>query len=280
MHTRAQLANDFRKLGIAPGDVVMVHASVRSVGEIAGGADEIHLALKDALTEKGTLLMYAGCPQYADEVGRGNLTAEEEAEVLEKLPVFDGQTARSDRSNGALVEFLRTYPGTVASNHVTRFIAWGKQSEYLLFPEPWDFAFGEGGALDRFLQLNGKILIVGADHDTVTFLHYVETIADFPDKILAQFKVPVLENGVRVWREMKEYDSSGGAHAHWTDRFFALIVDSYLTATNNHGGNAGNAKCYLIDARGLCEFALDVMKRVATNAKVVNDLAELKQSAN
>ena len=40
----------------------MVHASVRSVGEVAGGPDQIHLALKDALTPDGTLMMYASCP--------------------------------------------------------------------------------------------------------------------------------------------------------------------------------------------------------------------------
>ena len=83
MYSRSELAADFRSLGLAPGDVVMVHASVRAVGEIAGGPDEIHLALKDAVTDDGTILMYAGCPRYVDEVGRGNLTAEQEAEILD-----------------------------------------------------------------------------------------------------------------------------------------------------------------------------------------------------
>jgi len=94
MFLRADLARDFRALGVAAGDTVMVHASVRSVGQIAGGADEIHLPLKDALGSNGTILMYAGCPEHFDEIGRGNLTAIEEAELLEKLPPFDGQVAR------------------------------------------------------------------------------------------------------------------------------------------------------------------------------------------
>ena len=64
----------FDGLGIAPGDTVMVHASVRAVGEVAGGPDQIHLALKDALTAAGTLMMYASCPAHYDEIGRGNLT--------------------------------------------------------------------------------------------------------------------------------------------------------------------------------------------------------------
>src|ERR1700733_7567274 len=105
MYSIQELANDFRKLGIKAGDTVMLHASVRAVGEVAGGPDAIHLALKSALTPEGTLMMYASCPRYYDEVGRGKLTTEQEQEIREKLPAFDPLTARSARANGALVEF-------------------------------------------------------------------------------------------------------------------------------------------------------------------------------
>ena len=64
VHSRAELAHGFRALGVAEGDTVMLHASVRSVGPVAGGPDQIHLALKDALTEDGTLMMYASCSAH------------------------------------------------------------------------------------------------------------------------------------------------------------------------------------------------------------------------
>jgi aminoglycoside 3-N-acetyltransferase len=266
MHSRPQLTADLRSLGIAPGDVVMAHASVRAVGEVAGGPDEIHLALKDALTREGTLLMYAGCPRYVDEVGRGNLSPAEEAEVLDKLPAFDAGTARSARDHGILVEFLRTYPGSRVNRHVTRFVGWGKQADYLFSCQPWDYAFGHDSALDRFAGLDGKILLLGADHDTVTFLHYVEHIADIPDKRVARFKVPVVENGVKVWRDMAEFDSSGaGVHPNWPDRFFARLVDGYLTASKNRGGLVGDAWCHLLPARELMRFARPLMERVAVD---------------
>jgi aminoglycoside N3'-acetyltransferase len=37
VHSRQDLAADLRALGVAAGDVVMVHASVKAIGEIAGG---------------------------------------------------------------------------------------------------------------------------------------------------------------------------------------------------------------------------------------------------
>jgi aminoglycoside 3-N-acetyltransferase len=264
MFSRQRLADDFRALGVRPGDVILLHASVRAVGEVAGGPDEIHCALSDALTPEGTLAMYAGCPQYVDEVGRGNLSATEEAEVLEKLPAFDANTARAARDNGALVEMFRTYPGARVNQHVARFVARGKHADLLTAPGPWDFAFGRGSALDRLVDLDGKILLLGCDHDTVTFLHYVEHIVDIPGKRIATFKVPVLENDVRVWREMKEFDTSGdGVHPNWPPKFFAQITDSYLVATGNVGSTVGNAASFLFSARGLMEFALPVMRTVA-----------------
>ena len=268
MLTRADLGLDLAALGLAAGDVVMVHASLRAVGEVAGGPDEVHLAIKDVITEHGTMVMYASCPAYVDEVGRGNLTPQEEAEVLEKLPPFDPYTARSSRDNGALVELFRTYPGSRVNTHVVRFVVWGEHTDHLLEPQPWHLPFGHGSLLERFVELDGKILLLGSDHDTVTFLHYAEHIANIPDKRIARFKVPVLENGVRVWREMTEVDSSSqGAHASWPDRFFAILVDDYLARTNNRGGRVGGAESYLFSARGLLAYALPEMEAIASGRR-------------
>jgi aminoglycoside 3-N-acetyltransferase len=268
VYSRDELADGFRRLGITPGDTVMVHASVRAVGEVAGGPDQIHLALKDALTTDGTLMMYASCPAYYDEVGRGNLTADQEREVWQKLPPFDPLTARAARDNGTLVEFLRTSPGSHVNHHVARFVVWGRNADHLISEQPWNYAFGAGSALDRFQQLNGKILLLGCDHDTVTFLHYAEHIVDIPGKRIARYKVPVAEmiNGrpARVWRDMEEFDTAdAGAHPNWPPRFFAHIVDTYLAQTNNRGALVGDAPCVLIEARGLLHIALRLMTEAA-----------------
>ena len=165
MHSRDELAEHFRQLGVRPGQCVMLHASVRAVGAVAGGPHQIHLALKDALTPEGSLVMYAGCPAHTDEIGRGNLTADEERELLAKLPVFDPDSARSQRENGILVEFLRTYPESRVNGHVARFVVWGSRGNELLRPQPWNYAFGAGSLLDRFVAIDGRIILPGCDHD-------------------------------------------------------------------------------------------------------------------
>ena len=268
MHARRELVAQLRALGLAHGDAVMVHASVRAAGTIAGGPDQIHLAIKEAIGDEGTLLMYASCPEYYDEVGRGTLAPDVEAELREKLPPFDALTARSARDNGALVELLRTYPGSRVNDHVVRFVAWGAQADHLLAPQPWDFAFGAGSALERFVALDGKILMLGSDHDTVTFLHYTEHVGDFPGKRVIRYQVPVLERGERVWRWTSEVDTSdGGAHPSWPDRFFALIVDAHLRATGNRGGRVGDAPSWLMNAGALHVDALRIMSDVASGGR-------------
>ena len=242
----------------------MVHASVRAVGEIAGGPDQIHLALKDALTATGTMVMYASSAAGYDDIGRGHLGPVEERELVDKQPAFDAATVRSARDNGALVELLRTYPGSIVNDHVARFVVWGRQAAFLISTQPWDFAFGRDSLLERFVELDGKILLLGCDHDNVTFLHYAEHILDVPGKRIATFHVPVLENGRRVWKEMKEFDTSGaGAHPNWPERFFATIVDAYLAKTGNRGGRVGEAHAFLIDAKGLLQLALHEMRTAA-----------------
>ena len=274
MYSREQLAEHVRRLGVEVGDTVMVHASVRAVGEIAGGPDQIHLALKETI--QGTLIMYASCPRYYDEVGFGNLTKEQEREILDKLPAFLPLTTRSARDNGTLVEFFRTYPDSRVNRHVARFVVWGKQADYLISVQPWNYALGFDSPLDRFLGLDGKILLVGPDHDAVTFLHYVEHVAGIPDKRIVRFQIPVEEDGRRVWRDMEEFDTSGaGVHANWPGRFFAKIVDAYLTETGNQGGRVGDAMSYILSARGLLDFASTLMKAVAIDPRAADKLREL-----
>ena len=102
------------------------------------------------------------------------------------------------------------------NHHVARVVVWGKHADTILSSQPWNYAFGIDSPLDRFLTFDGKIILLGSDHDAITLLHYIEHIADFPNKRIAHYEVPVIEHGRRVWRAMEEVDtSSEGAQANW-----------------------------------------------------------------
>ena len=269
MHTRAFIAADLRRLGLVAGDIVMVHASVRSVGPVIGGPDEIHLAVEEAVSPGGTVMMLAGCPDGYDDVGRGHLSAAEEAELLAHLPAFDPFAMRAARDNGTLAEFFRSWPGTIPSDHAcARVAARGARADWLVADHPWNHGFGRGTPFEKLVAARGKVLMLGADHDTATILHHAEHIADFPDKIIARYRVPVLRDGQRVWRDCEEVNtSSAGCHAAWPDRFFAQIVDDF--AARNAGtslcavARVGDADTLLLDAAALVAHAIPILEQTA-----------------
>jgi hypothetical protein len=85
--------------------------------------------------------------------------------------------------------------------------------------------------------------------------------------------VPIEVKGARVWREMAEVDTAdAGAHPHWPARFFARLVDTYLAQTGNRGACVGDARSFLIDARGLLTFSLPIMQAIAADREAADRL--------
>ncbi len=264
--TRAQLVADLRALGLAPGDLVMVHASVRAVGLVLGGPDEIHLAVLDAVSPGGTMVMLIGAPDGFDDIGRGVLSAAAEAQIRAHMPPFDKQATRAARANGTLAEFFRSWPGTVMSDSVAvRLGARGARADWFVADHPQTWPFGRGTPFEKLVAAEGKLLLLGSDHDQVTLLHHAESIADFPDKIERAFTVPVMQDGARVWLECREYNSSTGAHRNWSPRQFAEITDAFIaqrTPACAHG-KVGNADSHLIAVGPFIDFAVATMIAVA-----------------
>jgi aminoglycoside 3-N-acetyltransferase len=266
---RKQLVGDLRGLGLKSGDIVMLHASMRAVGVLIGGPDELHLAAEEAAGPGGTLLMYVGCEDGFDDVGRGALSPEEEREVLAHQPPFDFQAARASRAFGILAEFFRSYPGTRMSQSVCgRMAARGARAAWLTADQPWNYGFGRGSPLDKLCGAGGKVLLIGSDHDEVTLLHFAEHAANFDGKRIARYKVPIVREGARSWVDCEEFDTSErGAHARWPKRFFAEIVDDFVAKTMDTGrcrrGRVGNADSLLLDAAALVDHAIPLMIRQA-----------------
>ena len=58
-------------------------ARIRSCGRaVIGGPDEIHLAVEDVLGSDGTVMMFVGCQEGFDDVGRGGLILDPDDRVL------------------------------------------------------------------------------------------------------------------------------------------------------------------------------------------------------
>jgi aminoglycoside 3-N-acetyltransferase len=262
--TRATLTAQCVALGLVPGDTVMVHASLRAVGEVLGGPDELIEALLAAVGAAGTVLVYVGGPSPFDDVGRGMYAPADEAFVLEHCPPFDPRHTRASRDFGALAELFRSHPRAVCSAAVgARMAAIGAAAEELTRDHGPDYGLGVGSPLERLCRRGGKVMLVGSDPDNTTLLHYAEAVAPIADKRVARVRVPLVgADGRREWREVAEYDSAHGVR-DWPDRLFARVVEGFVAGGGARVGALGGARTVVFRAQALVDFAVPILVETA-----------------
>jgi aminoglycoside N3'-acetyltransferase len=183
-HTQKGLAQGMQALGIEAGDVLFVHSSFKSLGTVEQGAATVVSAFESVLGEEGLLLM----PSFNL---KGDRDVRSESWDLEKTP----------SSVGWLTEFFRRMPGTVRSDHYSHSVAARGAgaakfvSDHLSntgFVSPWDRVpwgrtYGSDSPMIRAYDRGGKILMLGVDYETSTYMHVVEVtywnqrLAEDPD---------------------------------------------------------------------------------------------------
>jgi aminoglycoside 3-N-acetyltransferase len=250
-HTPTQLCADIARLGVAAGQVVMLHTSVKAVGPVLGGPNTILQSLLDVLTTDGTLMMYVGwqeIPDWLDE-----MTPEEAAHYRAHHPPFDPATSRAVRENSILAEFLRTWPGAHRSlNAENSMSAVGAKAAWITADHPLNYGYGPGSPLENLVQVGGKVLLLGSPLDTVTLLHYAENRARMRHKNRVHYQYPVLREGQVIWIEVDDFET-GEPHGDYS---FEQIVTEYLATGQGQRGMVGSATSYLLDAADLTTFAI------------------------
>jgi aminoglycoside 3-N-acetyltransferase len=252
MNTYSQLMRDFRALGVAAGQTLMLHASVKAFGSLMGGPNIIIQALLDIVGSDGTLMMYAGwndIPDFLDE-----LSPELRALYLAEHPPFDPNLSRSVRDHGILVECLRTWTGSQRSlNPEASMVAVGKQARFLTANHALHYGYGAESPLAKLVALQGHILLLGSPLDRITLLHHAEYLAQLRHKQVVHYRCPISQDGKTVWVEIEDYDTSE-PHDDYT---FEQIARAYRAAHPSPTGKVGGANCHLFDAAALTAFAVE-----------------------
>lgn len=146
--TRSRLVKDFTDLGVRPGGVVMLHASVKAVGWVVGGPDVILHALREVLGPEGTLMMYVGWEDGTYEMD--SWCEAKRRAYLEECPPFDPATSRAVMGWSILTEYLRTTPGACRSaNPEASMAAIGAKADWLTADHPLNDGFGPGSPLEK-----------------------------------------------------------------------------------------------------------------------------------
>jgi len=259
--TRSRLVADLGALGLgAYGDsAVMVHARMSALGWVVGGAQTVVEALTEAIAPRGTLLVLTGWQDRPPYDQRG-WDEQERRLYREEAPAFDPRVARAEREHGRMPEAIRTWPGAQHSRHpVCAFAALGPAAKWLVSGQSLDEGYGEGSPLARLVAVGGAVLLIDDLFDSVTLLHYAEYRASAGPKRYVEYEMPVRVDGRRVWRRIRELDSSAGAFPYeklaLEEDAFAAITRAALENGIGHSRLVGAATAHLLPAPRLLEFA-------------------------
>ena len=172
-YTHEKLTQDFTNLGIARGDTLFIHSSFKSLGPVEDGAGTVISALEDAVGQDGLILM----PTFS-------LLPSREARVAAWHPDKTPSTV------GWLTEFFRQMPDTYRSDHYSHAVAArGKDAAAFVsdhfrregYQSPWDHhpwgkTYGTHSPMFRAYKAGAKLLMIGVDYETSTYIHLVEVI--------------------------------------------------------------------------------------------------------
>jgi aminoglycoside 3-N-acetyltransferase len=247
---RSSLRADLEHLGVAPGGLVMVHASVRSIGPVIGGANVVVQSLLDALGPTGTLAAYLDFEPFFEE--------EDEIEI----PVFDKRIAHAARDHGVLHETIRNWPGALRSDHPDAGVgAIGPLANWITADHPFQYGYGPGTPFERILEANGSVLMLGAPLDTITLLHYAEHQAHIPNKRIVRYRRLMPTPQGPQWIDFEEFDTADPVNSDFPENVFEQIATAFLATGQGSAGLVGAAPSYLIPGPALVQFGIDWMDR-------------------
>lgn len=245
MRTRLELADDLERLGVRTGDLLMVHASLRAVGPIAGGVNELVQALFAAIGPAGTVAAYVDFEPFFDE------------DDLALMPVFDKRIAHAARDHGVLHETLRNWPGALRSDHPDAgVVAIGPLAEWLTADHPFQYGYGPGSPFEKILRIDGRVLMLGAPLDTITLLHHAEHLAKLPGKRVVRYRRLMPGPQGPEWMGFEEFDTGDPVCDGLAENCFEQIAQAHLAAGYGRRALVGQADSYLFEASELVPFAM------------------------
>jgi len=230
MITKDYLMDEFRALGMEPGDTIFVHSAYstlsRAPGGVEGGPGTVIDAILEVIGEDGTLIM----PTF-------------NYDFLKGVP-WDIRTTPSQM--GVLTELVRTDPRAKRMHHaIYSMAAIGKHAQELAAHRSGD-CFGESSIFTKFREWDAKILILGLIYSkSITFLHHCEQMAGVDYRFLKEF------SGVAIDAQGKPHEETYTMFVRDVDRGVVLdfepigaLLDSQVVQMRKIGlGDVRLMKC-------------------------------------
>ncbi|MEV2240653.1 AAC(3) family N-acetyltransferase [Micromonospora sp. NPDC049891] len=173
-----ELVDQLAAAGLTPGRAVLVHASMRAVGPVDGGAATLLAALRRVVGRAAVVVpaqtAYNSTSSPEFRTATSGLTSAEVARHIDRIEAFDPASTPS-RGMGVLAEQVRQSPAAVRSRHPqTSFAAVGHGARELMRVHDLDCHLGERSPLGALYDADATVLLLGVDHRVCTAYHLAE----------------------------------------------------------------------------------------------------------
>jgi aminoglycoside 3-N-acetyltransferase len=234
---------DFRRalkrVGVRPGDVLMVHSSFDRFEGFLGTPTEAIQILQESVSPDGTVMMptmpFSGSAHDWVQSGR----------------IMD--VRRTPSRMGLLTELFRRSQGVVRTVHPTHPVAiWGaKALELSRDAHQSTTPCGRPSPFARLLEVGGKSLLLGTNIEALTFFHSVEEILE-PDMPFSPFTNETFDlqtrddQGSMVLSRLRLFDR------HYSScRRVAILVPELKRRGEWHEVRIGRLSILLLSAAGV-----------------------------
>lgn len=184
----SDFVNALKESGIEKGDTIFVHSDISIFGKLSTSDRNFLLqnlvnALEESVGEGGTVILptftYSFCNKEMYNVSDTSSTV------------------------GILTEFFRRQKNVKRTTHPIFSVAvWGKNKEKLM--ELGKDSFGENSIFGKLHKMKGKLLFLGADFQSCTFVHHIEKMHGIPYRFVKKFSGKI-NDGSKEYNDEYEY---------------------------------------------------------------------------
>jgi len=239
------LSDALHSLGIAPGDAVVAHGSLKSFGAVEGGAATVGAAVMAAVGAEGLATM----PVYASSI-------DEHGDLLRE------PAAGAKVVTGLIPATFAGLPGVRMTRHpLYAYSYYGRDAdtladacERLLVP------YGPDQPLHCLFARRGKIVQLGVDDVTNTSIHVAEELAD-PAYLAEKKSVSHITVDEFFALPAEERRAILQKHRTGPRRNFRLCTPLIEAAGVRRTAMVGSARVAVTDFTGMCERLLAEFRR-------------------
>lgn len=233
MYTKEDLLKCLKEMELTGKEAIMVHSSMKSIGEVDGGADTVVDAFMEFFKEGLFMTPTHTWNQMSAEYS-----------------VFDRETESA--CVGIIPNIFRKREGVIRSLHPTHSIAaYGKGAEeFLKGEENATSPCPPGGCWDRLRDIDAKILLLGVTHTRNTYIHSVDEVMGIPDRLTDEPTLMhiVMPDGTQKDVQMFRHFNKTLQTGNFSDEFDKMKQAFYdLEAAKEV--KFGDAACILCDAK-------------------------------